>query len=41
MIPRYWETPKLLPVAQEIQAEERAREEAKLKRRMRHSQKTE
>ncbi len=35
MIPSYWETPELLPAAQVMKAEERGRQEARRRRRMR------
>ena len=40
MIPHYWEAPELLAAAQQMRDEERAREDARFKRRMRREQKT-
>ena len=39
MIPHYWEEPELLVAAQQMQNEERAREEARVTRRMRRDRK--
>ncbi len=40
MIPHYWEEPELLAAAQQMQDEQRAREEARFTRRMRRERKT-